>query len=35
VQEVFLICSDLEAAKEWLITEEIATKGSASGEERD
>jgi hypothetical protein len=35
VQEVFLICSDLEAAKQWLIKHEVATKGSASGEERD
>ena len=35
VQEVFLICSDLEAARKWLIDEEIATKGPAAGEESD
>jgi hypothetical protein len=31
VQEVFLICSDIEAAKEWLIKQEIATKVPGSG----
>ena len=31
VQEVFLICSDNAAARQWLIDQEIATAGSGGG----
>jgi hypothetical protein len=29
VQEVFLICSDMEAARSWLVEQHIATAGQA------
>jgi hypothetical protein len=33
VQEVFLICSDLQAAKTWLIDQEIAVGEAPEGED--
>jgi hypothetical protein len=35
VQEVFLICSNMEGAKTWLIEQEIASNEPDAGEGRD
>lgn len=35
VQEVFLICSDMEGAKAWLIEQQIANNEPEPGEGRD